>query len=292
MRSERQHIQARRSPSRACPGVVAVTERERLDVALVRRGLCPSRPRAAALILAGEVTVDGRPAGKPGDRVALQCEIAVRAPKTPYVSRGGLKLEAALKRFGLDLAGLICLDAGASTGGFTDCLLRRGAARVYAVDVGYGQLAWRLRTDPRVVVRERVNARYLTAEDVPEPIDLAVADLAFIGLAKVLPAIAARMRSAPGAQIVPLIKPQFEAGPDRVGKGGVVRDPEVHREVLTRVTGECAAAGWPARALMASPIHGADGNREFVALLGRGPAVADAGPMVEAALREAWSAGT
>lgn len=267
---------------------MAVPERERLDQALVRRGLCPSRQRAAALILAGEVTVGGHPAGKPGDRVALDAEIAVRSAKTPYVSRGGLKLEAALERFALDPAGRVCLDAGASTGGFTDCLLRRGASRVYAVDVGYGQLAWRLRNDPRVVVRERVNARHLTAEDVPEPVDLAVADLAFISFAKVLPAIAARMRPGSGSVIVPLIKPQFEAGPDRVGKGGVVRDPVVHREVLLRVLADCAAAGWTAQGLIASPIHGADGNREFLAMLRRDGGAADALPMVEAALLEAW----
>ncbi len=266
-------------------------ERERLDQLLVRRGLCPSRERAAAMVLAGAVTVDGRPAGKPGQRVAGDAEVALRAPAFPYVSRGGKKIEAALDRFAVDPSGLVCLDAGASTGGFTDCLLQRGAARVYAVDVGYGQLAWSLRTDPRVVVRERVNARHLTAEHVPEPVDLAVADLAFISFAKVLPAIAQRMRPAPGTAIVPLIKPQFEAGPDRVGRGGVVRDAEVHREVLERVLGECAAQGWPPSGLIASPIQGADGNREFLALLRRGaaPASAEARAMVESAVREAWS---
>jgi 23S rRNA (cytidine1920-2'-O)/16S rRNA (cytidine1409-2'-O)-methyltransferase len=261
---------------------------ERLDVALVRGGFFPSRQRAAAAVLAGQVTVDGVPARRPGQRVPPGAALAVRGPAIPYVSRGGVKLAAALDRFGLDPAGLVCLDAGASTGGFTDVLLRRGAARVYAVDVGYGQLAWALRTDPRVVVLERVNARYLTARQVPEPVDLAVADLSFISFLKVLPALGALVRPGPAGAIVPLLKPQFEAGPGQVGKGGVVRDPEVHRKVLRSVLGSCAALGWVPQALMPSPIRGADGNREFLALLRRVEPGPDLGTLVEAAVAEAW----
>jgi 23S rRNA (cytidine1920-2'-O)/16S rRNA (cytidine1409-2'-O)-methyltransferase len=262
--------------------------RERLDQALVRRGLAASRERAAAAVLAGAVRVDGQTAKKAGQRVGPDCRLEVRAAGAEYVSRGGGKLAAALDRFAISPAGLVCLDAGASTGGFTDCLLRRGAARVYAVDVGYGQLAWSLRTDPRVVVRERVNARYLSAAEVPEEVDLAVADLAFISLAKVLPAIGARVRhGGPCAGIVALVKPQFEAGPGQVGKGGVVRDPAVHREVLRGVARAAAELGWPVQALMASPVRGADGNREFLALLRRQPGP-DPGPLADAAVQEAW----
>jgi len=265
------------------------TPGERLDQALVRRGLFPSRQRAAAAVLAGAVSVDGLPSDKPGRRVRPENLLALRRPPAPFVSRGGQKLAAALDRFALAPAGLVCLDAGASTGGFTDCLLQRGAARVYAVDVGYGQLAWALRTDPRVVVRERTNARYLSAAEVPEEVDLVTADLAFISLAKVLPALGARVRrGGPCDSIVALIKPQFEAGPQRVGRGGIVRDPAVHRDVLLTVAGDVAALGWGLQALMASPLRGRDGNREFLALLRRAPGRSVAG-LAEAALAEAWA---
>ncbi len=257
---------------------------ERLDAELVRRGLIGSRTRAAAAVLAGEVLVDGRPARKPGERVAAGAALALRGPDHPYVGRGGLKLEAALQRFALDPTGWECLDVGAAVGGFTDCLLQHGARHVTAVDVGYGQLAWRLRTDPRVLVHERVNARYLTAEHVPRPVDLAVCDVSFISLAKVLPAVLARVR--PQGRAVCLVKPQFEAGPADVPAGGVVRDPAVHRRVLAAVAADVARLGWPVQALMASPLKGADGNREFLALLAPPPAPA-IDPLVQAALVEA-----
>lgn len=265
--------------------------RERLDQALLRRGLYTSRQRAAAAVLAGRVTVDGSPAKKPGQAVGPDSVLEAREQQ-PFVSRGGSKLVGALERFSVDVTGCVCLDAGASTGGFTDCLLKRGAARVYAVDVGYGQLAWSLRNDARVVVRERLNARYLTEADIPEPIDLAVADLSFISLVKVLPAVLARMRvGGPCDTIIPLVKPQFEAGPAQVGRGGIVRDPAVHRQVLLRIAGECAALGWPVQRLMVSPLRGADGNREFLALLRRTPVSALPAAMVEQAVGEAWGDG-
>jgi len=264
--------------------------RQRLDQALVERGVFPTRQRAAAAVLAGQVVVDGTPARKAGQMVLPTSDLTTRAP-SPYVSRGGGKVAAALDRFAIPVAGCVCLDVGASTGGFTDCLLQRGAARVYAVDVGYGQLAWRLRNDPRVVVKERCNARYLTAAEVPEPVDLATADVSFISLGKVLPAVVARMRvGGPCDSIIALIKPQFEAGPAQVGKGGIVRDAAVHRQVLLRVAGECAALGWPVQALIASPVRGADGNREFLALLRRDAAPRDTAELVRAAVAEAWSA--
>ncbi len=279
----------RRPPSAPAPEAPS-PRRERLDQALVRRGLVGSRPRAAAAVLAGTVTVDGVPARKPGQGVAPAAVLAV-AVAPPFASRAGLKLSAALDRFGVAVDGLVCLDAGASTGGFTDCLLQRGAARVYAVDVGYGQLAWRLRTDPRVVVRERSNVRHLTAAEVPELVDLVTADLSFISLAKVLPALTARMRGdGPCGSMIPLIKPQFEAGPRSVGKGGVVADPAVHREVLLLVGQQCAAAGRPVHALMPAAVRGAAGNREFVALLRPGPPAERLADLVERAVAEAWNA--
>jgi len=264
-----------------------VIARERLDAALVRTGAYPTIRAASAAVMAGRVTVDGRPAAKPGQPVRAGAQLAVRAP-APFVSRAGAKLAGALDRFGLRPDGLICLDAGAATGGFTDCLLQRGAARVYAVDVGYGQLAWSLRTDPRVIVRERTNARHLGPADIPEPVDLAVADLSFISLTKVLPALAGRLRPAgPCDSIVPLIKPQFEAAPRQVGPGGVVVDPRVHEDVLQRVCLACAAAGWAPAALVPSTVRGVDGNREFLALLRRTPGP-DVAQLVAAAVAEAW----
>ncbi len=238
--------------------------KRRLDVALTERGLAATRARARALILAGEVTVNGQVENKAGALVDDTAQIALRAA-LPYVSRGGLKLAHALDAFALAVAGRICLDAGASTGGFTDCLLQRGAARVYAVDVGYGQLDWRLRSDSRVVVMERTNIRYL--ESLPEQPDLCVVDVSFISLRLVLPVL---LRvSAPAADCVALVKPQFEAGRGLVGKGGVVRDPDVHRQVLGDVIASSMEIGWRPRGLTRSPITGPAGNVEFLLWLSK-----------------------
>lgn len=254
----------------------------RLDRLLVERGYVATREQAAATILAGQVRVGGAPVTKAGRRFPPDAEVVVVGPAHPYVSRGGLKLAAALDAFGVDPAGRVCLDIGASTGGFTDLLLRRGAARVYAVDVGYGQLAWSLRQDERVIVRERVNARRLSEEAVPEPAGLAAVDVSFISLSKVLPAVCGRL--GPGADLLCLVKPQFEAGPAEVPRGGVVRDPAVHRAVLGRVVAASAGLGWRAAGLIPSPITGAQGNREFLLHLVRRPVAADPGALVEAAL--------
>ena len=235
----------------------------RLDLLLVARGLAPTREKAQALILAGLVEVDGRRADKAGAAIAGDAAVTVAGPPHPYVSRGGVKLAAALDHFGLDPAGRICLDVGASTGGFTDCLLQRGAARVYAVDVGHGQLDARLRADPRVVVREKVNARGLTAGDVPEPVALAVVDVSFISLRLVLPAIAARL--APGASLVALVKPQFEAGRGEVPRGGVVKSEQTRRRVVAEVEEAARGLGLASLGTISSPIRGARGNEEFLA---------------------------
>lgn len=241
--------------------------RVRLDVLMVERGMAESRDWAQRLIRAGEVRVDGQLVDAPAKAVEPGAAITVEQPPK-YVSRGGYKLEAAMDHFGIQPAGLTCADVGSSTGGFTDCLLQRGAARVYCIDVGAGQLHWRLRNDARVVVMERVNARHLAA--LPEPIALAVIDVSFISLVLVLPRVFSWM-AVGGAQpsVVALIKPQFEAGPEKVGKGGVVRDPAVWEEVVARVTSFGYAAGWPAVGVIESPITGTDGNREFLALLRR-----------------------
>lgn len=236
--------------------------RRRLDAELVRRGLVRSRAEARAAIEAGLVTVGGRPAGKPSTLVGPDEPVALARPPRRFVSRGGEKLEAALDRFGIEVAGRDCLDVGASTGGFTDCLLRRGAARVAAVDVGYGQLAWELRTDPRVTVLERTNARDLTPEDLPFPPEVVVADLSFTSLALVVPALA--RVAAPGAAFVLLVKPQFEATRAEVGRGGVVRDAGVWRRALSRVAEACRAAGIEPLDVMASPLLGPAGNVEFL----------------------------
>ena len=236
--------------------------KRRLDVALVERGLVESRARAQALILAGKVFSLERRLDKAGAAVADDQPLEVRGADHPWVSRGGLKLAHALDAFAIDPAGAVALDVGASTGGFTDVLLARGAARVYAVDVGHGQLAWRLRADPRVVVREKTNARRLTAAAVPEPVDLVVCDASFIGLETVLPAPLALAK--PGARLVALIKPQFEVGRRRVGKGGVVRDEALHREVCARIAAWLPAQGWSVTGLVESPITGPEGNREFL----------------------------
>ena len=235
----------------------------RLDLLLVERGLAASRNKAQALIMAGKVHGVDRLLDKAGQELPLDAEITVRGGDHPWVSRGGVKLAHGLAVFAIDPKGLICLDVGASTGGFTDVLLQGGAARVYAVDVGHGQLAWSLRNDSRVVVLERTNARYLTQALVPEPIDLVVCDASFIGLRTILPA--ALDLAAPGARLIALIKPQFEVGPERVGKGGVVRQPELHVEVCLEITDWLARRpGWSAGGTEPSPIKGPRGNVEFL----------------------------
>ena len=262
--------------------------RERLDQLVVERGLAETRARAQALILAGKVRTGSgdavRTDRKAGDLVDSELPIAV-AERDPYVSRGGHKLAAALDAFEIDPAGLVCLDAGASTGGFSDVLLQRGAARVHAVDVGRGQLADRVARDPRVVVHDRLNARSLTAETLGEPIELAVIDVSFISLALVLGPIASTLRE-PFAPIVALVKPQFE-----VGKGatdhGVVRDPDAHRAVLGRIVETAAGLGLGTRAIIASPILGPEGNREFLVHLQSGPSCAEIDDRIAEAIEPA-----
>jgi 23S rRNA (cytidine1920-2'-O)/16S rRNA (cytidine1409-2'-O)-methyltransferase len=243
--------------------------RSRADVALVERGLVESRAKAQALIMAGKVFAGERKLAKPGETIAGDQPLEVRGQDHPWVSRGGLKLAHALEHFHLDPAGRVCLDLGASTGGFTDVLLQAGASKVYAVDVGHGQLAWKLRSDPRVIVLERTNARTLTAEQVPEPIDVLVCDASFIGLEVLLPAPLAL--TAPQAVMAVLIKPQFEVGKQRVGKGGVVRDPALHQEVCDRIEAWVSAQpGWQVEGIVESPITGPEGNREFLLVARKG----------------------
>jgi 23S rRNA (cytidine1920-2'-O)/16S rRNA (cytidine1409-2'-O)-methyltransferase len=237
--------------------------RVRADQLLVDRGLAESRTRAQSLILAGVVLAGTARVDKPGQLLPADADLAVKGQDHPWVSRGGLKLVAALDAFAIDPSGLACLDVGASTGGFTDVLLARGAARVFAVDVGHGQLAWKLRQDPRVVVLERTNARHLTRQEVLDPVGLVVCDASFIGLRTVLPAALAL--AGPGARLAALIKPQFEVGRERVGKGGVVRDPALHEEVCATIRDWLAdAMGWRVIGLTESPILGPEGNREFL----------------------------
>ncbi|MHB0869826.1 MAG: TlyA family RNA methyltransferase [Chloroflexota bacterium] len=254
--------------------------RKRLDLLLVERGLAATREQARALIMAGSVTVGVEMVDKAGTKVEEDAALAVAsAPR--YVSRGGLKLEKALDAFGVDASGRVVVDVGASTGGFTDCLLQRGAARVYAVDVGYGQLDWRMRSDPRVVVMERTNARYLTS--LPEPADLIVMDVSFISVRLILPAVARLLRE--GGRMVILVKPQFEAGRQQVGKGGVVRDPEVHRSVLRGFVEWGDREGFGVQRVTVSPIRGPAGNVEFLALVAPGePSSPDVEAQIEAAL--------
>jgi 23S rRNA (cytidine1920-2'-O)/16S rRNA (cytidine1409-2'-O)-methyltransferase len=235
--------------------------KERLDCLLVDRGLAKSRERAQALVLAGRVRVDGRPAAKPGVSVPAEAAIEVIAPDHPYVGRGGLKLQGALDGLGVDPAGRVALDIGASTGGFTDCLLQRGAASVVALDVGAGQLDWGLRNDPRVTVREGVNARLLTADDLPGPFDLVVIDVSFISLRLILPVVPPRL--APRGDVLALVKPQFEVGRGEVGRGGIVRAPRLHRAALESVAAAAREAGLGVAGGCPSPITGAEGNREF-----------------------------
>jgi len=232
----------------------------RLDRLLVERGLAPTREKAQALIMAGDVLVDGHKAEKSGQAVDDSSRIEVLA-QPPFVSRGGVKLDAALKHFNVRVAGRICLDVGASTGGFTDCLLQHGAARVHAVDVGSGQLDWKIRNDARVVVHEKLNARYLCSEDLGEPVDLAVCDVSFISVTLILPAVVPLLQS--GGEMVILVKPQFEAGKGQVGKGGIVREPELQQAACRRVEGAARQYGFETE-IMESPILGAEGNREFL----------------------------
>jgi 23S rRNA (cytidine1920-2'-O)/16S rRNA (cytidine1409-2'-O)-methyltransferase len=232
----------------------------RLDRLLVDRGLAESREKAQALIMAGEVRVEGQPAAKPGQSVDNAAAVEVLA-RPPYVSRGGYKLAGALDRFAIDLTGKVCLDIGASTGGFTDVMLQFGAARVHAVDVGTGQLDWKLRTDPRVILHEGINARELRFEDIGELADFLACDVSFISVTLILPAIVPLLR--PGGQMVILIKPQFEAGKGQVGKGGIVRDPEVHQAACRRVEQAVQDSGFQT-AIVESPIRGAEGNKEFL----------------------------
>jgi 23S rRNA (cytidine1920-2'-O)/16S rRNA (cytidine1409-2'-O)-methyltransferase len=237
--------------------------KRRADQLLVEQGLAETRAKAQALILAGLVSTGGRRIDKPGTALAEDTELALAGRDHPWVSRGGVKLGFALDHFAIDPDGLTALDIGASTGGFTDVLLVRGVARVHAVDVGRGQLAWKLRQDPRVVVHEGINARYLSRAEIPDPIDLLTCDASFIGLATVLPAPLAL--TAERASLVALIKPQFEAGPAEVGKGGVVRDPMVHRAVCERVAAWIGAQpGWSVVGIADSPLTGPAGNREFL----------------------------
>jgi len=235
----------------------------RLDVAVVERGLAETRAAAQRLIMAGLVFSGERRLDKPGHAIAADMPIEVRGQPHPYVSRGGLKLEKALDHFAIPVAGRVALDVGASTGGFTDCLLQRGAAKVYAIDVGTNQLAWKLRSDRRVVSMEKTNIRGVMREQVPEPIELIVCDASFIGLRTALPAALAL--AVPGAHLVALIKPQFEVGKGRVGKGGIVREPALHAEVCATISEWLAnQPGWRVLGITESPIEGADGNKEFL----------------------------
>ncbi len=247
--------------------------KQRLDVWMTEHGLAPSREKAKAMIMSGDVYVDGQREDKAGTQIAGDAKVEVKGNALPYVSRGGLKLAKAMEVFPLDLKDCICMDIGASTGGFTDCMLQNGAAKVYSIDVGYGQLAWKLRTDPRVVVLEKTNFRYVTGEQIPEKIDFASVDVSFISLNKIFPA--AYPLLADGGQMVALIKPQFEAGKDKVGKKGVVRDPAVHTEVIKRVITESRAVGFVPVGLDFSPVKGPEGNIEYLLHVRKDPDAAE-----------------
>jgi len=242
-----------------------VSNKTRLDVLLVELGLQPTRQKAQASIMSGIVFVNDQRVDKPGTAVPNDARIEVRGNVMPYVSRGGLKLEKALRDFGVDPKGYVCSDSGASTGGFTDCLLQQGARKVFAIDVGYGQLDWKIRSDPRVIVMERTNVRYVTPEQLGEPLDLSVVDVSFISLRIVLPVIKTFLK--PSGQVLCLIKPQFEAGKDKVGKKGVVRDPETHKEVLDDFISLVDELGFYILGLTFSPVKGPEGNIEFLAHL-------------------------
>ena len=237
--------------------------KKRLDVLLTEQGYADSRSKAQAIIMSGQVYVNGQKADKPGVSYEETVDIEVRGAVCPYVSRGGLKLEKALRDFGVKPDGFVCSDSGASTGGFTDCLLQQGASKVFAIDVGYGQLDWKIRNDPRVVVMERTNIRNVTPEDLGEPLDLSVVDVSFIGLEIVLPAIKNLLKPEKG-QVLCLIKPQFEAGKDNVGKKGVVRDPKIHQMVLDNFVALVHGLGFKILGLTFSPVKGPEGNIEFL----------------------------
>ena len=236
--------------------------KKRLDVLLTERMFAETRTKAQAIIMSGQVYVNGQKADKPGISYEETVDIEVRGDTCPYVSRGGLKLQKALRDFGVDPTGFVCSDSGASTGGFTDCLLQQGASKVFAIDVGYGQLDWKIRSDPRVVVMERTNIRYVTPEQLGEPLDLSVIDVSFISLKIVLPAIKALLK--PTGQVLCLIKPQFEAGREKVGKKGVVRDPETHKEVLDMFVSLAHELEMTILGLTFSPVKGPGGNIEFL----------------------------
>lgn len=236
--------------------------KERLDMLLVKQGLAPSREKAKAIIMSGNVFVAGQREDKAGSVFDEAAVITVKENPLKYVSRGGLKLEKAMQCFPITLAGSVCMDIGASTGGFTDCMLQNGAEKVYAVDVGYGQLAWSLRSDPRVVCMERTNVRYLTAEQIPEPLDFGTVDVSFISLKLILPALRGILK--PDGQVVCLVKPQFEAGREKVGKKGVVRDPAVHLEVLRQFLQNAHEADFTVKEMTFSPIRGPEGNIEYL----------------------------
>ena len=264
-----------------------MSKKTRLDVLLVEQGLLDSRQKAQAHIMAGLVFVNGQRVDKPGTAVANDAQIEVRGRALPYVSRGGLKLEKAMKTFPITLEGKICADIGASTGGFTDCMLQNGAARVYAVDVGYGQLDWKLRNDPRVVCLERTNARYLDHEQVPDVLDFASIDVSFISLKLIFPALYNLLRE--GGEIACLIKPQFEAGPEKVGKKGVVRDPKVHLEVLESFLAHAKDNHFTVLGITYSPIRGPEGNIEYLGYLrksGEPDTIPDLAALVDASHSE------
>jgi len=242
-------------------------KRERIDTLLVERGLAQSRTKAQALVMAGVVLVDEQLVNKPSEKFDVNANVRLKGdddPASRYASRGGIKLEAALREFQIDVNGLSCLDVGSSTGGFTDCLLRQGTRRVLALDVGRNQLDWRLRSDPRVEVREGVNARYLKPEDFDQKFDLVTIDVAFISATKILPAVVPLLTER--GRIVTLIKPQFEVGKGEVGKGGIVKDPAKHQRVIAEVNSAAEELGLKVSGVIESPIHGADGNVEFLAL--------------------------
>lgn len=239
-----------------------MADKKRVDVLLVERGFFETRQKAQAVIMAGQVFADGKRVDKAGVTLNSNAEITVKGQALPFVSRGGLKLERALDYFQIELTGAVAIDAGASTGGFTDCMLKRGAAKVYAVDVGYGQLAWSLRSDPRVVSMERTNVRYLTKEQIPEPLDFATVDVSFISLKLILPALRPLLREE--GQVVCLVKPQFEAGKEKIGKKGVVRDPAVHLEVLEQFLRHAGESNFFVKDMTYSPVRGPEGNIEYL----------------------------
>ena len=245
-----------------------MSAKQRLDVALVERGLAETRQKALSTIMSGIVYVNDQKVDKAGYAVTPEANIEVRGSTLRYVSRGGLKLEKAMREFALTLSGCVCADIGASTGGFTDCMLQNGAVKVYAVDVGYGQLDWKLRSDERVVCMERTNARYLTHEQIPDELDFASVDVSFISLKLILPAVNGLLKD--GGHVACLVKPQFEAGREKVGKKGVVRDPAVHREVLEHFLEHAADSGFGVLALTYSPIRGPEGNIEYLGYLEKG----------------------